>query len=261
MLRSPSEEYAGQEAALNPDQRAVVQREAREAMFALKTLVDFSAQDEPLRLDLAFNILYTTEARVAELGKLLGIELDSAKARAARYAELRAANYKVANLERQLGQAATPATILPAVASLCEKVRAWWRRDGFGHVSEVQVMQYGMSLKLSCHLMFRTMLDSESPLTDKQSKADWYQSLEARGFELVYANNDEPMVAATTENQQLLEELVRKAFPSARMATFTAHFRGTGSNDHAESVLREFEVFLPELAEVAALPDLPPRKA
>lgn len=261
MLSSPSEDYAGQTAELDADQRAVLLREAQHIMFAFKTLVDFSQKDSAVPRDLAYNILYTSESRMAELGKLLGVELDSAKAREERYAALRAANYKVANLERQLGQAAEPATVLPAVAALCEKVRAWWRNEGFGHVSEVSIGQYGMTVKLSCYLMFRTMLDSDSPITDKQSKADWYKSLEDRGFELVYARNDEPMVAATTENQELLEELVLQTFPSARLASFSAHFRSRGPGESPQSALRDFELFLPQLAEVAALPDLAPHKA
>lgn len=261
MLRSASEDYAGQTLALTPDQRAVLKREAVAVMQALRTLVDYGDEEDPVPLDLAFNILYVSESRMADLGKLLGIELDSLKARQERYSALREANYKVANLERQLGQAASPATVRPAVATLCQKVRAWWRQEGFGHVSEVSVGEYGMAVKLSCYLMFRTMLDSDTPLTDKQSKEDWYKSLQERGFELVPSRNDDPMVAATTENLQLLEELIRKAFPSARLGTVSAQFANGGSDDYSRTGLRELDIFLPELAEVAALPDLPPHKA
>lgn len=253
-LSSPSDQYRSQVAELTADQREVLARESQEAAFGFKTLADFAAAGRPVPKDLAFNILYLAEARVAQLCKLVGVELDSAKDRESRYAALREANRKIAHLERQLGQGVNPQTLLPAVKTLCDKVRAWWSTEGFGHVSEASVGPYGMSVKLSCFLMNPPRYSADAPATGRKSKEAWLKSLEERGFQLVYPRGDDPAVAATTENQALLEQLIRHSFPSARMGGFSGYLR---SEAEPLGSLREVEMFLPNLEEVAALPDNP----
>lgn len=251
MLNSPSEKYKGKFSALTDDQQAVVVREAQEALFGLKTLADLSKSGPAVPLDMAYNILYVTEARVAELSKILGIELDSTKDREERYAALRAANLKVANLQRMLGQAASPELVKQGVDVMIDKLRAWWEADGFGYTSDAHVTGNGMYAKLSCSLNTRSYSYSRTPVSDRQSQEDWLKSLQEHGFELVHVRNDDPAVAATEENQKLLKDLLTSKFPSVRLFSFNGYM-----NQDQKPTLREVEVFFPDLTEIAALPEL-----
>lgn len=254
MLSNPSERYKDQTTTLTPDQQAVVVREARESMFALKTLADTTASDPEVSLELAFNILWVTESRVAELCKLLGLELDSAKEREERYAKLREANMRVHNLERLLGQAAGPDVVKQGVNVMIDKLRAWWETHGMGYTSEAHVTGSGLSAKFSCSLGMRSFSYSRTPVSDRQSEKEWLASLQERGFVVVHKRNDDPALAATEANQNLLIELLKNQFPSARPFSFKGYL------SHDTPTLQEIEVFFPDLKEIAALPELPPHE-
>lgn len=253
MLSRPSEEYAGQVVELDAQQRADFIKEAQEAGFALSSLADF-ASEPALSRELAFNILSATESRLAQLSQLAGVEMESANAREARYGELRRANTRIRDLERQLGTSVGPATVLPAVAVLCEKVKRWWADKGFGHVSEATVGPYGMSVKLSCYLCLGSSWRKRRSSTGDDSEEQWREQLRQQGFELVLDRRDGWAVAASSHNQARLEALVFETFPSARLVQFSAHMTGGRGDGTRHNTLRELELFLPELSEVAALP-------
>lgn len=250
-LLSPSAGYEGQQVELTPEARAVAQKEARDAKFAFATLEQMLQDSPSMPKATAHSILYVAEAYMATLARVLDVEIESAQARAQRYAALKAANLEITNLRRQVGQAVSVDSIRPVVEVLCRKVRAWWADQGFGHVSEVSLHESVMQVKLSCYLM--------TPYGIRKTTEQWHQSLRDQGFELVRPRGDDVSVLANNHNQEVLERLVLTAFPSARFHTLQTHYAGSGSPDQPRHlVMRELELYLPNLAEVAALPELEP---
>lgn len=260
MLSSPGEEYANKTATLTADQLAVVTRELKEDLFATKHLLETIASGEPVDLPLAYSILYVKEARVAQVSKALGIELDSNDAREKRYAEIRAANERVRELEAQLGATGTPEQTTAKLKHLSDKVSWWWDVKGFGHVSKLHFGSWGYTeLDLSCHLFGTRVLSSmsDTPVSDKSSYEQWVDGLRERGFELIEDAQEsrEAMLADTDHNRALLRDVIKEAFPSGKLLSTENRMTRKGL-----AYLIGVKVFINELADLEALPEKPSRK-
>jgi hypothetical protein len=242
--------YEGAEPViLDEDQSAVVRREVQSMLSALHYLAESLA---PVQRQLVHSILYVSEARLAQLGALTGVETDSAADRERRHTEIRAAHERVRELERQLGGAVTAEQTKQAVAHLIRKVEAWWRREGLGHVRETVMDGYGMTVTLSCMLFGTTALtDSSTPVSDKANRAAWLKSLEDRGFVLAEKQGNIGNLAACDASRDALVRLVQSAIPSAQFHSISTRL-GRG----AVPVMSEVRFYIPNLEDVTALPDV-----
>lgn len=242
------DDLSDKEIVLNPDNRAVLQKKVRDVMGAMATLADIAKGEQGINAELARNVLFVSEHNLADLGKLLGIETDSAADIARRNAMLREANMRVHALEAQLGAAQPVTDIQAGVKHLAERVGKWWRYEGFGHVSETNFARYGCSLSLSCHLFghFR-IIDSATPVSDKEAKQKWYDWLTAQGFVLVKSRG-EMAVQDCDASREALRWLLTKRLPSAQIQSF----ENQGSDNHM--LLRGVKVFVRDISQMADLP-------
>jgi hypothetical protein len=233
---------------LNPDNLAVLQKKVRDVMGAMATLADCAKQPDGINAELARNVLYVSEHNLVDLGKLLGVETDSAKDVERRNAMLREANMRVHALEAQLGAAQNVTDVQAGVKHLAERVGKWWRYEGFGHVSETHFERYGCHLDLSCHLFghFR-IIDSETPVSDKEAKQKWHAWLTHQGFVLVNSRG-ELAVEDCEATRAALRGLLAKRMPSALIQSFV----NQGSEGHM--LLRSVKVYVRNIAEMAELP-------
>lgn len=241
---------------LNEDQAAVAQRLLRDIHMGAGTIIRVLADGEKLQVELARNVLSVTEYRMAELGKLLDIPTKSAEEVERRHADLRRANMRVRELESMLGQSQTPAVALMTLRGITEQVYNWWRLEGFGHVSEEAFTQYGMKVKFSCHLFgnFR-LLDSDTPVSDEELREQWHAELRQRGFEFSESESEMKLLD-NDSNRRLLCALFATRLPSSQVTNITNwHTRKDGF------VMRDIEVYIRNLDEIAALPVPPEAKA
>lgn len=249
-------EYQGKTKTLTPDELACLKKELSEDLFATKCLLDFIAKGE-VDQHMAYSILSVKEARLGDLTTLTGIELDSPLARNERYAALRQANERIRALESEIGAAVTAAHVGKALKVLSERLEYWWDVEGFGHTSETQFNKHGsLEVKFCCTLFGDIRLhDSKRPVTEKQSREEWHQSIADRGFELSReAGERDPSIVDNDNNRRLLGELFSKHFPSACITQTSNYFNvRTGKME-----LRDVTVFFRSLAEIEALP-LPPQ--
>lgn len=233
---------------LNPDNAQVALKKVRDIQSALAAIGDGVKSDEGLDASLARNVLFVCEHNMADLGKLLGVETDSARDIAQRNAMLREANTKVHNLEKKLGAAQSPEDVQAGIKHLAECLDKWWRYEGFGHVSEFEFGKYGASAKLSCHLFghFR-LLDSPTPLSDKEAKAKWYEHLAATGIVLT-KNRGEMAVVDCDQTRATLRKLLAERLPSAVIQSF--------ENQGGENtvMLRQMKIYVRNISELAGLP-------
>jgi len=237
--------------ALTEDQQAVAQKKIRDLHGATGTIFSLLKDGRPVDAELATNCVKVAEFNLSDLCKALGIETFSAAEREKRYADLRAANIKIRDLEAQLGATLSPEATQHAIKNIAERLNTWWKQEGFGYVHELNFGAYGV-----CHGEFSLSLrgnsllfGSDTPITDKKTKAEWLDSLRERGFELVKDDREWAMRDCDVNRQALLD-LVTMRLPSAKVFKFANFSRDNGNG----FVLHHAEVYVYKLAEIMALP-------
>ncbi len=104
--------------------------------------------------------------------------------------------------------------------------------------------------RFSCRLNGEfSILNSDTPVSDKIDKAAWVDSLRERGFELVQ-DDREWAIADCDANRAALLDLLAKNIPSAKVFKFenVNRWRSRGF------VLTDAEVYIHKIAEILALP-------
>ncbi|PFH12727.1 hypothetical protein [Burkholderia sp. JKS000303] len=172
---------------LSADQQAVAQKKITDLHHAVGTIYSIIKDGRELDAELATNCVKVAEFNLADLCKALGVETFSAAEREQRYAELRKANLRIRDLEAQIGATLSPEAAQHAIKNIAERLNNWWRHEGFGYVHELNFGMYGVCRgEFSCSLRGTPwLLDSDTPETDKKTKATWIEGMRERGFELV----------------------------------------------------------------------------
>lgn len=233
---------------LTADQTAVALRQIRSTFGGLGTIAEALNKNTPLSAELAHNVLYVCEHYLADLGKALNIQTDGAKAIADRFAKLQEANARIHELEAQLGNSQAPELTQMNLKNLTARITAWWAQEGFGHVSDVDFGQYGCDVTFSINLFGDfPLIDSETPISDKEQKQLWYQRLRDQGYVLSIGQGDKDVVDCDATRQTLLA-LFSTHLPSSRVQSLKNQ-----GNRHSVLVLREAKVFIRNIADIAAL--------
>lgn len=235
---------------LNADEQAVVVREVKSMASTLGMLAHMTANGKEIPHETAVSALRSVEYTIQKVGGILKVETQTAADIEERHTKLRTANLRARELEAQLGQAQTPSTTLLALRSLKEQLTRWWELEGFGHVSDVHFEAYGCRVKLSCHLFGDfPLVDSPTPLTDKERKALWYESLRDRGFEIELSRG-ETAIVDNDASRQALWSLIAMRFPSG----YIVGVHNTGSRSSSTLIMRDVEVMITNLEDISALP-------
>jgi len=237
------------EILLGADTKAVTLRKIKETQQALATIADFLNRGAPFEIELASNVLRVSEFNIAEIGQLLGVETQTAVDIEKRFAEIRAANSRIRHLEAQLGDAQPPEATQMSLHRLKDRLEAWWRHEGLGAVFDLDFGPYGCKAVFSCHLYGDfDLVDSPTPVSDKERKAHWHQSLRERG--LVLVQRDPGLeVADCDASRKALCDLVAAHMPSAQVSAFkNINRRGQGFT------IQGIEVFVRRLDDILKLP-------
>ncbi|WP_455233157.1 hypothetical protein [Geopseudomonas aromaticivorans] len=234
---------------LDADASAVALGKIKDVQFALATIAEPIKAGQPLSHELARNVLRVSEYNIAEIGQKIGVETQTAADIEKRHADLRAANLRIRELEAQLGNAQAPEATQMSLRTLNDRLNAWWRKEGFGLVSETAFGPYGCKVTFSCHLFGDfTLIDSPTPVSDKERMAQWHDSLRQRGFMLVSASR-EVEIADCDASRKALCDLIMEHMPSARVISIGNHsHRGQGFT------VRNMEVFIRKLEDILELP-------
>ncbi|TAL65659.1 MAG: hypothetical protein EPN79_10775 [Burkholderiaceae bacterium] len=197
-------------------------------------------------------VLSTNESRLKELCALTGVELDTASEIERRYADIRRANERVRELERELGKGGSPKQTAAHLKVLSENLSKWWRSDGFGHVSEILFTDWGHAkAELSCHLFggFR-LVDSPTPVSDEANKAAWMKALQARGFVLHAASDGRDTALVDCDaSRAALERTIAATLPSAKISKTENHY----DSRSCQMILKSVNVFVYDLDDLQGL--------
>lgn len=238
---------------LTPEAAKCIKGAVKEAQMALGTLVYFleHADGPALTRALSRDALNLTESQVAKLGEWLGVDTEAAQRIEERHGEIRAANLRIRELEKELGQSMSPVAIQPALKALCERLNSWWEREGFGLVSSIQFGEYNVAVEFSCGFYgSRPYVPGAEGKSHKERKALWLADLQRRGF--VLNEDDGKGVTDCAQSREALRALFAERFPGKhKIAEFVSH-----EGRHC-SVLRSVKVRLHALPQILDLPELP----
>lgn len=209
---------------LNEDQSAVVRREVTGMLSALHHLAEMLAPGQLVERNLIYNILFVSESRLAQVGAITDVVTDSAEEQSHRNAALRTANERIRELERRIGSEVAAQHTKHAVAHLSDVIKSWWRASGLGSVKDVTMDGWGnMKVTVSCMLFGNTtMLDSNTPVSDKAARVAWLKSLEERGFVLTAGRSNVGHLVACDASRDALVDLITRAIPSAEFLSIGA---------------------------------------
>jgi len=236
---------------LNEDDKAVALSELNKLTFVAKTAYE-QLHNGTLTQGFGTTLISLVEAHLSKLSKLTGISSESAAERDMRFSAIREANLQIRDLEKALGASVNAAHIANAVKALTNKVRHWWRVDGFGYASEVSFVENVCKVTLSCHLSGDfSLLDSPTPISDKERKKIWHAQLRERGFVVQDTRRDDANIIDCDESKKALLLLIRKAFPSSRIIGTKTHCLREGEI----FALTEVTLFIYDLTEIEALPE------
>ncbi|MBU9200116.1 hypothetical protein KTD31_01695 [Burkholderia multivorans] len=234
---------------LTADTQAVALRTSKDMYHAIGTVIS-TVSGEEFNRELAVNALKVAEFSLMKVCETLGIELDSIAEREERYARLRAANMRIRELEAQLGNEASPERTQLNLKVMSRRLNDWWDLEGFGHIQDIAFKEYGCDVTFSCSLFGDFSLTmSKTPVSDKERKQLWLQSLRDRGFDLV--NEDRDMELEDTEaSRKALCKLLKERLPSADVLQLENHNRRKSGS----FVLRSVRVYIRDIQDILALP-------
>ena len=240
---------------LTPDQKVVSTKSIKNSQLALEALLEMVAK-ECLDHDYAKNLLSLIEFNLADISKQIDVPIESQAEVEKRFADIRAANARVRALEQQIGDAAPIDQTIEAIKVLESKFENWWRTEGFGHTRKFSLRRYCAQVTLSGSLSGNfSSIFSESPVSDKENKAFWIQSLVDQGYILAGIDDqhygDIEMVDCDT-NRQLIAAFISSKFSSAEIIS-TTNFH----NEKHGFAIREIKLIISDLREINALPSPP----
>jgi hypothetical protein len=207
--------------SLTADQRAVAKREAAQAASAMsyvKSLLEGAGA--PSR-DAIHSGLYVVESTLMHLCKATGIELETAAEREARYAEIRARNERIRELEGLLGGDMTAEGLSAGLKHYGKLLEDWWDARGFGYIREIEFGKWGgCKLALSCKPQCDTYTSSNTPESDREAKRLWIEGLVGHGYSLIPEDERGTHydLEDTPRGRELLMALIAEDLPSATVS-------------------------------------------
>lgn len=197
---------------LNPDQKAIALKAAKDLMHGASYVHEMVENDE-LCVEMRNNMCYLLDHYTKEICEPLGYASEAAQRIEEKHADIRMLNGYIRELERQLGEAAPIDTVPRLLHNLKETIDNWWEEQGFGWIRDLNFGPYG-----TVHLKFSFSFDhifsmSKTPVTDKESKQDKRKGLEILGYIFIVDERDYRLVDCDT-NRILLMNLLTKRFPS-----------------------------------------------
>jgi hypothetical protein len=241
---------ATKELTLDADQVEVSLVHIKNLHFAVNALAQGIEGKMPLTEHLIQSCAAVAEYRLFDLMKTLGVGTKGTTEIEARHARLRAANLRIRELEDQLGQSQTALHTQMGVKQLHEMLTQWWSLEGFGHVSDIKFGPYGVETKL-CGMLFSryNRSNSKTPTSDRASKAQWFASLESRGFVLCTEKGERtPSIKDCDQNRDVLVALITQRMPSAEVIGFD------GRGGRGLMTIQDVTVLIRDYSDILMLP-------
>jgi hypothetical protein len=233
---------------LTQDTVAVTLKTIKDTSLALVALQQLITKDE-LDADYAKTLLGLVELNMADVSKRIGVPTETQAEIEERFALISAANLRVDELERQLGEAAQIDSVIFGIKLFEEKFRHWWKTQGFGHTSKFSIDSYGAKVTLNASLSGNhSGMFSDTPVSDKEHKKTWLNSLVSKGYVLSGKIEREVELVDCDENRELVTKLIKEQFPSACICSISNFGRQNGV-----FIIHDIEIMIRDLHDIDSL--------
>lgn len=228
---------------LNEDQKAVVLNELRDLHHAAAHMCG-DVQKDALTVEMRRILCSLCEAHIAKAAEILGYDSDIAEEREKRFIDIRTANMRIHELERQLGCCDITNIVPQKLKALSRSIRDWWKKEGFGHVSDIRFTEYGyVQVKLCCLLMNHDYSMSDEPVTQAKTRKQWIEDLNSR-WHLFQPEAREWSPALDDHNRDELVRTIKSRFPSASLTDIRGH-----AGRKPEIAMREAEFMIYDMSD------------
>jgi hypothetical protein len=162
--------------------------------------------------------------------------------------ENKAQNAEVSPLEATSAQA-----VQVVIRELSERLRGWWKTDGLGYTSDIQLTETGMfDVKFSCSFgsHIEELVDEEDASLPKEERhAKVLKRFEDLGLVLHAEYHDELSVKDCDASRDALTRMVKEKFPSCVVRSIDV-----AGTRNGVFIVRAVHVLIRDLAEVYVLP-------
>lgn len=231
---------------LTTDQKAVFLKTTKDMFFAVRQLHEWVEKDS-LSKEMSGIIPSLIEGHFSDIAKQLGYESVLAKEKEERHLQIRNANQRIRELEKQLGEGKPIDGLKEQLKHLADIVSNWWNEYGFHHVSDEEFTEYGQYKARFCFMLDHISMFSDTPVTDKKNNKDRLKQLSDEGWDIVYEKNGRsPELLDNDNNRKRLIELIEGRFPSAKVVRTRNHY----SYKNGEYKFRDVEVYIYDLRDI-----------
>jgi len=218
--------------------RAVL-KSIKDGYFVLQTLIDLFSKDE-LKKGFSETLLSLMESHVADIHKGFDYGSVLAKEKEERHSQIRAANMENRELRRQLGEKVSPEDVRECLKNMKDEIYAWWKEVGFGYVSELEFGPYIIKVKLYGRVVIE--------------RGNERERVKEIGYEVVEEEDRNICMAHSHKNIELLDNELKKRFPSSEISKIDVNFRrtqGISYINYIEVIIRNYEDVVKQVGEDA----------
>jgi len=215
--------------AFTSDQKAVVEREVKNAYSTMATLLEWVESDS-LTGDMRETLPNLIEGYLKTIKDAIGFTGEESE----RMKELNKSmgqylEEQIKDLEKALENHDSIGAISANVKQAFKKVNKWWDIEGFEYIRKEKISSGGtMQLELGFSLDSFTSYYSTTPITDKEAVKTKVQYLMEKGFQFAPKKRGfGSEILDNDNNRALLIEIIKEAFPSARITRFDNRLRLT----------------------------------
>lgn len=238
-----------------PDQKAVVRRELESAFGSMATLLDWLENDKlttdmreslPNLIDMAMNQVKSTIGHTGEENERVKEMTESIGAMYQR---------QINDLQTALREQGSIGSLAANTKMLFGKIDKWWDIEGFNYSSEKSIGEYGcVNIKLGFMLNSFTSRYSTTPVSDTENLKTKTEYLREQGFEFTPSLRDYDLDLIDNDtNRKLLDQLIKRAFPSAKIWSVENRLRRTQTEDDECLIIRSLDVTIQDIADVENL--------
>lgn len=240
---------------LNEDQKEVVLRRSKDAYFAIKQLNDW-VQSDSLSEEMRETLLSLTKSYLTEIQKTVGYtgeEPDHIKEMTKQLNQN--LHDRITELEAMVNNQNSLLSVKQQLKSIDDKLNKWWDDEGFNYIKDISFSSGG-NIKVNFGFMLEnlSLRYSDTPHSDKEALKDKIQDFVDKGF--IFAKTDrgnEKNLIDCDKNKELLIQMIRDTFPSAKVISFTNHLFMEKGPDKDKHILRYFEVYIYDYSDIENL--------
>ncbi|MEK3975537.1 hypothetical protein [Psychrobacillus sp. FSL K6-1267] len=237
------------------DQKAVVEREIKQAYSAMATLLEWVKTDS-LREDMKEALPSLVDSYMKTVKETIGFTGEESE-REKEMTESIGQYYQkqINDLEKALESQQSVSSISAIVKVAFEKIEKWWDIEGFNYIREKEITAGGtVKLELGFMLDSFTSNYSTTPVSDKEQLKTKVQYLTDQGFEFTPKKRGYGLdLIDNDNNRKLLEKVIKAAFPSARVWSYNNHLRSTNNERDDRFIIRGVEMTIIDLSDIENL--------